>query len=137
MNFRTGLAVAGGLIPIAYCGGLVWYFTDMGGLSDPLLSKELTPTILGLALVELLFVFGFGYRFRRFFKRPPSPGGEDGHPPAMPYDGGEQDADAATDAMIARYLAQRETTAPVAPAASAAPASPAATFGRRASVRPS
>lgn len=127
-NFGTGLKLIGALLPIAYCGWMVWYFTDMGGLDNPLISQELKPTIIGLGIIGLLFVVGFVFKLRGAFRRPGS--GENGGDPSskIASRSDEPDSPPDADAMIARYLARRDAEGP-APAAVARPA--AASFGRR------
>ncbi|MFT3809865.1 MAG: hypothetical protein QM698_08090 [Micropepsaceae bacterium] len=132
---RNAISLIAGLLPIAYCGGLIWYFTDKGGLSDPLLSKELQPTIVGLAFAGFVFIAFFAWRIWRGR----SGGGSDDGAGSSPQKGRgfvsalEQGDDAdhsSADAMIARYLAQRST--PQGAHESPVEAPPrGATFGRR------
>ena len=116
--WRSGPGLVGALLPVAYCAGLVWYFADMGGWDNPLISQELRPTILGLAIIGLVFVIVFGFRLRRLF-------GSSGPPDDGTGDGDAPDA----DAMIARYLAERAAPQPR-PLPPVGP-KPPATFGRR------
>lgn len=120
-GLRTGIGLVGALLPIAYCGWMVWYFADIGGWDEPVISSELRPTIIGLSLVGLLFVALLAFRARRLFARPQPPDG-----------GGDPGDGSDADAMIARYLAGRAATeagpAPAPPPSNRPPAS----FGRRA-----
>lgn len=156
---RTGLGLIGAIIPIAYCGGMIWYFVDMGGWDDPFISKGLQPTILGLGIVGLIFVVLLGFQIRRVARTTGSGGDDDGpsspafgadHPMPPPRrsdgaappkrrdngpalaslrdDGPPTDAEA--DAMIARYLAQRDA-APAASAPVARSLQGKTSFGRR------
>ena len=136
---RNVISLVAGLLPIAYCGGLIWYFTDMGGLSDPMLSQELRPTILGLAIVGFIFIAFFAWRVWRGMSGGDPSGGESEPPVVPPREGRgfvsaldqEDDVDHSdADAMIARYLAQRATPAGEHASPVEGPARPA-TFGRR------
>ena len=133
---RKWISLLAGLLPIAYCGGLVWYFTDMGGLDNPIISQELKPTIIGLALVGLVFIAMFAFRIWRANSGPGTDTGTGA--PGAPKPRGfvsalDQDDDVDhtdTDAMIARYLAQRAT--PTGTHESPIEAAPRpGTFGRR------
>ncbi len=130
---RKWVSLLAGLLPIAYCGGLVWYFTDMGGLNNPILSQELKPTIIGLALVGLVFIAMFAFRVWRANSGPGSDTGEPGEPKPRGFVSAlDQDDDvdhSNADAMIARYLAQRST--PTGTHESPIEAPRGATFGRR------
>ena len=130
MTPRTIVGLVGAALPIAYCIGLIWYFLDLGAWNDPVLARELGPTIIGLGVVALVCVVALALRARRAMRsRPPGAQGGNGGPgPAGPGDA-PREADA--DAMIARYLAQRAADAPQERTPPAAGGKVA--FGRRAS----
>ncbi len=131
-SLRTGLGLVGALVPVLYCGGLVWYFTDLGGWGDPFVSEQLRPTIIGLSIVGLLCAIGFGFKLNRAFaSRRPGAGGEP--PPGPPRSGDGDNGDSDADAMIARYLAQRAASDPAAaiPARRPGPVKASVSFGRR------
>ncbi len=135
-SWRTAIGLIGAALPVAYCVGMVWYFADLGGWDDPVLSTELQPTIIGLGIVGFLFVLGLAWRIRRAFggSAPRGPAGGAGGGRA--FDPGEGDTadNSDTDAMIARYLAERDggdAPRPAAPARPAAARSAGASFGRR------
>lgn len=137
-SWRDRIGLLGALVPIVWFAWLIWYFIDMGGLSDPFLSEELRPTIFGLAILELILVVVLGWRVRRVvFRMPPDDesGRPNRHTPRGPDESGSS---AETDAMIARYLAQRNEPAPAAVAPDAAPkgARPSVSFGRRTGYSP-
>jgi hypothetical protein len=112
-----------------YCSGLLIYFIRQGGSVDGAISMGLGPTLLGLAIVDLLFaipvivvifLFFRGRRSRR----------SDGHGgPSGPHDG-EDAFDA--DAVVARYLAREPVQTASNPPASSPGSAPKPTgFGRR------
>jgi hypothetical protein len=129
MRTKPIFRAIGAIVPFFYCGGLLIYFIHQGGSVDGAISMGLGPTLLGLAIFDLLFaipvivvVFLFfrGRRSRR----------SDGHGgPSGPHDG-ESAFDA--DAVVARYLARgpaETATSPPAPSPRSAP-KPIG-FGRR------
>jgi hypothetical protein len=130
----TWVSLAGAFLPVAYCVALIWYFVDLGGWDNPILSEQLKPTIVGLGLVGLFFTAWLGFKIWRAFGAgaPPQSGG--GAPrAAFASEGAVPEADPDTDAMIARYLAMRTADgAPKsAPSVQPGPARGSATFGRR------
>ncbi len=117
------------LLPVLYCGGLIYYFLDQAGSVEEAESFGLSSTLLGLGVVGLLFSILLIVRIVRMFAGPPSPGSgrHDGPDAPTPDDEGGFDADAA----IARYMASRSPD-PAAPLAhgGGGPARPPS-FGRR------
>lgn len=132
---RTVTTLIGAALPVAYCAGFLWYFVDLGGWDDPVLSRELQPTIIGLGIVGLIFSLALGWKIRRMFKSSDTsgPGGGAGPDARVRPAGDEPGADPDTDAMIARYLAERAAaeTPPPPERPRAAPVPGGATFGRR------
>jgi hypothetical protein len=126
----VGLIAA--LVPIAYCGGLVYYFVGVpgrlqssvglpSGATDGV-ATQLGPTVIGLGAFGVLFAFIFILRLMRSATT---------QPPAkrmakVEIDEGEPfDADAA----LARYMAKKaagEIAEPAPP-----PSTPVAGFGRK------
>jgi hypothetical protein len=105
---KSVFGVIGALVPIIYCGSLLYYFLDLGGSFRDVEAMGLGPTVLGLATVGLLFCIPLVIKIVRIFAglRPPGSGG-------TAHDG-EFDA----DAVIARYMARRSAEdAPCTPAA--------------------
>jgi hypothetical protein len=128
-SFKTVFGVIGALLPVGYCGGLLYYFMKNNTLEGPV-GQGLGPTVLGLGAIGLLFCIPVVFKLIKLFagSRPKAPGGE----------AAEQDEAPAfdADAALARYLARKaagggEPVAAEAPAAFDAPA-PRATFGRKA-----
>ena len=134
-SFMQSLKSAAGLIrvlvPVLYCGGLLFYFFDIsGGSVEGVETIGLGPTMIGLGAVGLLFCIPLILKTMRIVSGPRSPGSG----PDKPTDEDRSGFDA--DAAIARYMAQRSAEAvPSAPAAR--PARPAGGpasrpgFGRR------
>jgi hypothetical protein len=126
---KSRLGMIGALVPLFYCGSLIYYFLDISGSMQEAGTNGLSPTLLGLGAVSLLFCIPLIMKVVRILARPRSPGPDGRGGPDAPHDDGF-DADAA----IARYLAQRSVEAAPAAARPAhrgvRPASPSG-FGRR------
>ena len=92
------------LVPVLYCGGLLFYFFHVsGGSIEQAEEIGLGPTILGLAVVGFLFCIPLIIKVGRMLSGPRSPGSGGGpNGPTIDDDDGF-DADAA----VARYMAQR------------------------------
>ena len=133
-NLKSGFAVIGALVPILYCGGLIYYFLDLSGSVEEAKTNGLGPTLLGLGLVGLLFCMVLVVKLVRIFITPRSPGSSGRSGPDASTHDGEGGFD--PDAVLARYMAQRSAEAasgsPAVPPApeGGAPARPAG-FGRR------
>jgi len=131
-TLKSVLGVIGILVPIVYCGGLIYYFLDLSGSVREAEAIGLGPTLLGLTVVGLLFCIPLIVKIVRMFIGPRSPGGSGGRE-ASTHDGKDGfDPDAA----VARDMAQR--TAEAAPGAPPMPrthdtAGPATrpSFGRK------
>jgi hypothetical protein len=115
-TFKSVFGVAGAVVPVLYCGGLLYYFLDVGGSVQQATEIGLGPTILGLGVVGLIFCIPLIIKIARLFSGPRSPGS--GSRP----DPDEDDSGFDADAAIARYMASRsaESTAPSAPIVSPA-----------------
>ena len=115
-TLKSGFGVIGALVPILYCGGLLYYFLDLSGSVQEAETDGLGPTLLGLGAVGLLFCVLLIVKIVRIFGGPRSPrsGGRGGPDSSTHDDEGGFDA----DAVVARYMARRS--------AEAAPGSPAA-----------
>src|SRR6185295_18842263 len=117
---KSVFGVIGALVPVVYCGSLLYYFLDLSGSVHEAETDGLGPTLLGLGVVGLLFCIPHIVKIVRSFAGPRSPGsaGRDG-PDASTHDG-EFDA----DAVLARHIARRSTEA-----ATGSPAAPPASDG--------
>jgi|KBSMisStandDraft_5_1062788.scaffolds.fasta_scaffold636664_1 hypothetical protein len=131
-SFMQSLKSAFGLIrvlvPVLYCGGLLYYFFDIGdGSLEGVEAVGLGPTMIGLGAVGLLFCVPLILKIMRLVSGPRSPGSG----PDKPADDEGSGFDA--DAAIARYMAQRSVeAAPSTPAARPSSGStPRPGFGRR------
>jgi len=128
-NLKSAFGLAGAIVPVIYCGGLLYYFFGVGGSIEGVETIGLGPTIIGLGAVGLLFCIPVILKLMRIFGGPPGSGGPPGRD-----DRDEDGFDA--DAAIARYMAQRSAeAAPPVPTArpvhkSGAPAARPG-FGRR------
>jgi hypothetical protein len=111
-TYKTIFGVAGALVPIGYCGYLLYYFWGVSGSVHEAEEIGLAPTLLGLGVVALLFCIPLVFKIRRLFGGPRSPRSGGSAPEDDDDDGG-----AAADAIVARYLAQRSAQAAAAPPA--------------------
>jgi hypothetical protein len=108
-RLKSVFGVAGAVIPIGYCGYLLYYFLDLSGSVKDAWDTGLGPTMLGLGVVALLFCIPFVFKLVRLFGGPRSPRSGGGAPAD---DDDDDDARAAAaDAIVARYLAQRSAEA--------------------------
>ena len=128
-TLKPAFGVIGALMPVLYCGSLLYYFFDVSGSVEGAQELGLGPTLIGLGAGGLLFCAPLIIKLMRIFREPPAPGS--GGRPGGPTDDTDDGFDA--DAAIARYLAQRsEQGATNVPAARPAQAGgPARGFGRR------
>jgi hypothetical protein len=96
-------------VPALYFGGLFFYFLHVGGSVEGAEEIGLGPTLLGLAIVGLLFSIPLIVAIIRMIlggPRSPGSGGRGG--PSGPDDG---DSGFDADAVVARYLAQQSAQA--------------------------
>src|SRR4051812_25746859 len=105
-NLKSVFGLAGAVVPVIYCGGLLYYFFDIsGGSVEGAETIGLGPTMIGLGAVGLFFCTPLIVKIMRLVSRPRSPGSGPDKP--TDDDGSGFDADAA----IARYMAQRSAEA--------------------------
>jgi len=104
-TFKSVFVVIGALVPVGYCGSLLYYFLDISGSMKNAQSIGLGPTLLGLGLVGLLFCIPLVLKIVRIFTRPRSPGSGGGS------DASTRDDEIDADAAIARYMARRSVEA--------------------------
>ena len=121
---KPAFVVIGTLMPVLYCGILIYYFLDISGSLRGAKTIGLAPTLLGLGVGGLLFCIPLIITLVRMFSEPRSPGSG----PDVPGDGSGFDADAA----VARYMAQRPATAaPAAPTFKGGGPARRQSFGRK------
>lgn len=127
-SFKSIRGVIGALIPVLYCGGLLYYFLDVAGSVEEAQEIGLGPTVLGLGAVGLLFSIPLILKILRLLRKPRSPGSGGTAPPDDDDGDGGFDADAA----ISRYMARRaQEAAAAAPRPAPKSAGPAkSSFGR-------
>jgi len=95
-------------LPVAYCGGLLFYFLDLGGANGSPVMDGLGPTVIGLGVVGLLFCIPLVFKLIRLVVTPRGPKSDADRPDApAPQDDPSFDADAA----LARYLARKQAGA--------------------------
>ena len=128
-TLKSRFGVMGAIVPILYCGYLLYYFLDLSGSMQEAETDGLGPTLIGLGAVSLLFSIPLIMKVVRIFAGPRSPGSG---PDAS---AGDDESGFDADAAIARYMAGRSAdAAPNAPSAPPAhrggPAKPSG-FGRK------
>jgi hypothetical protein len=99
-SLKSAGALIAALVPVAYCGGLIYYFHSTGG--SPMqgeTAKGLGPTMLGLGVVGLLFMVPVIVRLMRL-GMPAVSGAR-----VVASEPEEEAFDA--DAALARYLARK------------------------------
>ncbi len=129
---KSVIALIGSFVPVIYCGYLVYYFVNLSNWSlQEVEDNGLAPTVFGLAVVGLLFSIPLVVKLVLVFiaLRKPRSGGGAGTGGA-PH-GGDGTFDA--DAVVARYLAQRqaETGSPSAPRTREGASTSRPSFGRK------
>jgi len=127
---KSVFGVIGMLLPVFYCGGLVYYFSGFRGATEGSLAEGLGPTVLGLSAIGLLFCIPIGWKLVKMLTGsrapvPDRPGGED-EEAASGFD---------ADAALARYMARKAAGAEGAVASPAAwtpePVVSRPSFGRK------
>lgn len=134
-RIKSILGAIGALVPVAYCGGLLYYFIHNSGSIDDAKSIGLGPTLLGLAVVGGLFLIGFLVRIAWMINAAAGSAERTNHSGAKPSSlDSDNDDDFDADAVVARYMAQRPNEPEEMPRPSAPPSRQSdnpATFGRR------
>jgi hypothetical protein len=128
-TFKSVYGVIGALVPILYCSYLLYYFLDVSGSVEEAKTNGLGPTMMGLAVVGLLFCIPLLIKIVRIFGGPRSSGSGGRGGPVAPTHDGDDAFDA--DAVIARYMA-RQSAKP----APSSPAAPPARVGGGPARRP-
>lgn len=106
-SLRPIFSLVGIIGPIIYCGWLVYYFINVSGSLQAVQDNGLGPTVLGLAIIGLIFFAVLIVVIFRLLAYPRSrrSNGRDG------TDGPNQDGGFDADAVVARYMAQRAAEA--------------------------
>jgi hypothetical protein len=106
--------VIGAVVPVVYFGGLLYYFFNQADSVEQAQEMGLGPTLIGLAVVGLLFCIPLILKIARLFGSHSDGSGDDPD--------GSNDGDFDADAAVARYLArQAAETVPATPSAPVAP----------------
>jgi hypothetical protein len=133
-NLKSVFGVIVALVPVLYCGGLIYYFLDASGSVEEAKTIGLGPTLLGLGVFGLLFCIPVIVKIVWMFAGPRSPASSGRRGPDASKHDGEGAFDA--DAVIARHMARRSADA--APGSAAALPAPGdggpagrASFGRK------
>jgi len=103
--FKSVFGLIRTIVPVVYCGGLVWYFLDTSGSVENAKAIGLWPFVVGLAVVGLLFCIPLIFKIVWIILGLRSPGSGshgDADTPGSGFD---------ADAAIARYKAQRAVEA--------------------------
>ena len=115
-GLKASFGLIRSLVPVLYCGGLVYYFLDQcGGSVETAETIGLGPYLLGLTVVGLLFCIPLIVKIVLILSILLSPRSGGRHDP----DGSGHDGEFDADAVLARYNARR--AAEDAPSSRAAP----------------
>ena len=112
-TLKSVFGVTRALVPVLYCGGLLYYFLDVSGSVQEAETIGLGPTLLGLGVVGLLFCIPLILKIVRIFARPRSPGSGGGPDTSGRDDESGIEADAAIARYMARQSAQAAPNAPI------------------------
>ena len=104
---KNWFGLAGALLPVLFCGGLLLYLNNVRGAFGGLLDSSLGPTMFGLGAFFVLFLLVFLFRLWTF-ANPPAAGPAARAEAALQAERSDFDADAA----LARYLARRDAAPP-------------------------
>lgn len=132
-QLKSMYGVARAVLPVLYCGYLLYYFIDAGGSVQGIKDIGLGPTVIGLGAVGLLFCVPLIWRIVRMFRGPRAPKSGGG----APTNDDDDDGGAAADAIIARYMARKAIEDAQPSAAAPRPATPSTgpakrpSFGRK------
>jgi hypothetical protein len=128
---KSFLAVAAGLLPLLYIGGLLFYFSRFSSATGGLFDRQLGPTQFGLAGIGLLFVVLFALRLWRLSRGGDAAGPSGARTAGLADEDVKSDFDA--DAAFARAMARRsgEPGAPPPTFGSSTAPRPAGSFGRK------
>ncbi|HXS05359.1 MAG TPA: hypothetical protein VN723_01110 [Rhizomicrobium sp.] len=102
-NIKSIFGVAKAVLPVLYCGYLLYYFLDVGGSVQGVEETGLGPTVIGLGAVGGLFCIPLILKIVRLIRALRSPGSGG----SAPGGGDSDDGGAAADAVIARYMARK------------------------------
>jgi hypothetical protein len=69
-TLNSAFGVIRALVPVLYCGGLIYYFLDYSGSVQDAETIGLGPTLLGLGAVGLLFCIPLIFKIVRIFAEP-------------------------------------------------------------------
>jgi len=127
-GFKSFFGIIGALMPVVYCGGLLYYFVDRTGSIREADAIGLGPTMVGLAVVGLLFSIPLILKVVRMLialrsSAASAHGGNDA-PKQDNFD---------ADAVLARYMANRpaEGASNAPPQHQGGNPAPRPTFGRK------
>jgi hypothetical protein len=73
MQAKSVFGVIAALVPVLYCGGLLYYFLDNTGSVEDATAIGLGPTLLGLGAIGLIFCIPLIVKAVRLFSGPRSP----------------------------------------------------------------
>jgi hypothetical protein len=103
-SMKSAGALIAALVPIAYCGAMLFYFFNVGGGSvQGVAAIGLGPTVLGIGALGLLFMVPLIIKLIRLTTVPPASGPKPRLAAHTPVEEEAFDADAA----LARYLARK------------------------------
>jgi hypothetical protein len=108
-NALNPVKFIGALLPLGYFGGLIYYFSGVGGGTiQGIVDIGLGPTVAGLTIIGLLFCIQPLLMLMRLLMPKPAPRAAQ----AGAMDDGAPRGDFDADDAIARYLAKRGSAEP-------------------------
>ena len=126
---KSFLGLIPALLPILFCGGLLFHLNQVRTAAYGLLDNVLGPTMIGLGAIGLGFLVIFAMKLRRHLTPPAPPKtGPEGLEAALEETKSDFDADAA----LARYMARRASgSVPMSKPFPPADRPPPGSFGRK------
>lgn len=109
-TFKSFFGLIAAFLPILYIGGFLLYFSSFNRATYGLFSRELSPTIFGLAAIGLVFVLLFALKLWRLATPPAPPRDRVGARTEATLEAEKSDFD--PDAALARYMARRDAAPP-------------------------
>lgn len=108
-SLKSVFGVLGALVPVVYCGGLIYYFIGNTGSIEDAQALGLGPTLLGLGVVGALFCIPLFVKILRLVFGLRAPASSARLRASASAKDGDDEFD--PDATIARYMAQRSAEA--------------------------
>lgn len=123
-SYKSVFGVFGALLPVVYCGSLLYYFLDLSGSMDEAVTNGLGPTVVGLGAVGMLCCIPLLIKVVGMFN------GARSGPRQRTASANEAEGEFDADAVLAGYMAKQANTT-AAPAHDGSEPAARTTFGRK------